>query len=196
MSKKKLLFFFLQETQAILTHHCQSFSQFSPNSFSSLFSLILPVTYGFTDYYYQCPLEMQNGRCQSEISNGWRERKKKEWRATFHADDACTAVNLKQQFFFPLLPSSSSPVCTFLVTSPPLKTRRWNNITGFLPTFHKFMFEKKEPQIFNEAYRVSGLNLEWVGMSAILMVFKSKSKSNYFGRFSNTDRASVKHFKT
>ena len=60
------------------THHCQSFSQFSPNSFSSLFSLILPVTYGFTDYYYQCPLEMQNGRCQSEISNGWRERKKKE----------------------------------------------------------------------------------------------------------------------
>ena len=76
--KKNFFFFFLQETQAILTHHCQSFSQFSPNSFSSLFSLILPVTYGFTDYYYQCPLEMQNGRCQSEISNGWRERKKKE----------------------------------------------------------------------------------------------------------------------
>ena len=59
------------------THHCQSFSRFSPNSFSSLFSLILPVTYGFTDYYTNaCPLEMQNGRCQSEISNGWRERKK------------------------------------------------------------------------------------------------------------------------
>lgn len=37
------------------------------------------------------------------------------------------------------------------------------------------MFEKKEPQIFNEAYRVSGLNLEWVGMSAILMVFKAKA---------------------
>ena len=59
------------------THHCQSFSRFSPNSFSSLFSLILPVTYGFTDYYTNaCPLEMQNGRCQSEISNGWREKKK------------------------------------------------------------------------------------------------------------------------
>ena len=94
-------FFFFSSRNSGNTHHCQSFSQFSPNSFSSLFSLILPVTYGFTDYYYQCPLEMQNGRCQSEISNGWRERKKKEWRATFHADDACTAVNLKQQFFFP-----------------------------------------------------------------------------------------------
>ena len=103
------------------------------------------------------------------------------------------SVKSQTTVFFPFLPSSFSPVCTFLVTSPPLKTRRWNNITGFLPTFHKFMFEKKEPQIFNEAYRVSKLNLQWVGMSAILMVFKSKS--NYFGRFSNTDRASVKPIK-
>ena len=122
------------------THHCQSFSRFSPNSFSSLFSLILPVTYGFTDYYTNaCPLEMQNGRCQSEISNGWREKKK--WRATFHADDACS-VNLKQQFF--------TCVCTFLLK----KTRRWRNkITGFLPTFHKLMFENKEPQKFIDACR-------------------------------------------
>ena len=73
-------------------------------------------------YTNACPLEMQNGRCQSEISNGWREKKK--WRATFHADDACS-VNLKQQFF--------TCVCTFLLK----KTRRWRNkITGFLPTFH------------------------------------------------------------
>ena len=60
------------------THHCQSFSRFSPNSFSSLFSLILPVTYGFTDWLlYQC-LSIRNAKWSLPKWNfQWMAREKK-----------------------------------------------------------------------------------------------------------------------
>ena len=98
---------------------------FSIFSQQFLFPFFLNIASDIWLYWllYQC-LSIRNAKWSLPKWNfQWMAREKK-WRATFHADDACS-VNLKQQFF--------TCVCTFLLK----KTRRWRNkITGFLPTFH------------------------------------------------------------
>ena len=153
MSKKKLLFFFSSRNSGnTYTPLSIIFSIFSQQF---LFPFFLNIASDIWLYWLLLPMSIRNAKWSLPKWNfQWMEREKeKRMKSYFPCWWCLYCCKSQTTVFFPLLPSSSSPVCTFLVTSPPLKTRRWNNITGFLPTFHKFMFEKKEPQIFNEAYR-------------------------------------------